>query len=209
MHSLRSLAAAAACCAASAAASAGNIAYIASASGYLLHMSGNTAVTAGWRGQPPIQGFSGYGTIQMNGRCLAGRSGGQPLTWDGCNGGDRAQRWSLSGGRLNNEAGWCADVEGNRGGANVRVIAYKCSGAPNQHWRGLSLEPGREVAKRIGNPAVRSAFLKTLSSAPAGAVISLATGNVIAAGGANVINAGGANVIAAGGANVIAAGGAN
>lgn len=208
MQFLRSLALAGAFLGAGTAACAGNIAYIASSSGYLLHMSNASAVTADWRGQAPIQGFTGYGAIQMNGRCLAGHSGGQPLTWENCNS-DRSQRWSLSGGRLRNEGGWCADVEGARSGANVRVLAYQCSGAANQQWRALGLEPAQSAAGRISNAAVRSTFLQTAASAPAGSIISLASGRAVAAGGANVITSGGANVIAAGGGNVITIGGGN
>eukprot|EP01031_Cornospumella_fuschlensis_P049026 gene49026-60016_t len=92
---IRVIALAAAAFAMAAPAAAQSIAYISSASGYMLHMSGNTAVTANWSGQSPISGFTGYGQIQMNGRCLTGRNGNQPLTWEGCNGSDRSQKWSL------------------------------------------------------------------------------------------------------------------
>src|SRR4051794_41140280 len=105
------LAAAGLACMAAPAFSAG-IAYISSSSGYMLHKSGNQAVTANWQGQPSIQGFSGYGTINVGGTCLTGKTADQPLTWEACRG-DASQKWSLSGGKLNNEGEWCADVKGN------------------------------------------------------------------------------------------------
>src|SRR5690349_17510188 len=58
------------------------IAYISSSNGYMLHKSGNQAVTANWQGQAPIQGFSGYGMINIGGTCLTGKAADQPLTWE-------------------------------------------------------------------------------------------------------------------------------
>lgn len=191
------------------AAHAAQISYISSSGGYMLHMSANTAVTANWQGQAPIQGFSGYGLIQMNGRCLTGHNGGQPLTWEGCNGGDRNQKWSLSGGRLNNEAGWCADVEGNRSGAGVHVIAFKCTGAPNQQWKSHYVESAQAAAAKIGNPQVKAEFLKTAQSAPPGAVISLSTGRIVAQGAGNIVAQGAGNVVAQGAGNIVAQGAGN
>jgi hypothetical protein len=194
---------------ASAAATAANIAYISSSSGYMLNNSGGTAVTANWAGQAPIQGFSGYGQIQMNGQCLTGKTGNQPLTWEGCRGGDKSQIWSLSNRKLNNEGGWCADVEGNRGGAGVRVLAWKCSGAGNQQWGSHYVESAQATASRISNAAVRSTFLSTVQGARPGAIISLSTGKLIGQDGGGLVAAGGGNIVAAGGGNIVAAGGGN
>lgn len=191
------------------AATAANMAYISSASGYLLHNNGGTAVTADWGGRGPVQGFSGYGQVHLNGQCLTGANGGQPLRWEGCRGGDKSQIWALSGRKLNNELGWCADVEGNRGGAGVRILAYKCTGAVNQQWRGHEPQSIRSVAASIGNPAVRALFEDSVRVARPGDIISKDTGRVVAAGGGNAVAAGGANVVAAGGGNVVAAGGGN
>lgn len=185
-----------------------DIAYIVTWRGHMLHMSGNTAVTADWRGQPPIQGFSGYGRIQMNGRCLTGRQQRQPLTWEGCSN-DKAQVWKLAGGQLNNELGHCADVEGMNMGANARVIAWSCSRGPNQKFTANHSRPAQQVAARISNPAVRDRFLATARSAAPGTLISTSTGQAVAPGGGNVISTGGGNVIAVGGGNVISTGGGN
>jgi Ricin-type beta-trefoil lectin domain len=187
---------------------ASGIGYISSSSGYLLHMSGSTAVTADWKGQAPIQGFSGYGQIKMNERCLTGRTGNQPLTWEGC-GNDAAQRWKLSGGQLNNEGGWCADVEGARGGAGVRVMAWKCSGSSNQKWRTHPVVSAQTAASRISDPNVKATFLANAAKASAGALISTRTGQMVAAGGGNLIGNDGSTMVAAGGGNMVAAGGGN
>lgn len=194
---------------ASAAAGAANVAYISSSSGYMLHASGGTAVTANWAGQAPIQGFSGYGQIQVNGQCLTGKTGNQPLTWEGCRGGDKSQVWALSNRRLNNEAGWCADVEGNRNGAGVRVLAWQCSGAVNQQWGSHVIESAQAAANRVSNPAVRSTFLSTAQSARPGDVISLSTGKIVAQGGGNIVAQGAGNVVAQGAGNVVAQGAGN
>ena len=202
------LGAAALALACTAVAARADIAYIVSWRGHMLHMSGNTAVTADWRGQPPIQGFGGYGRIQMNGRCLTGRSERQPLTWEGC-GNDKAQVWKLAGGQLTNERGFCADVEGMNPGANARVIAWNCSRSPNQKFTANHAKPAQQVASRIANAAVREKFLAAARSAAPGTVISMATGQVISTGGGNVISTGGGNVISTGGGNVVAPGGGN
>ncbi|MFZ2220757.1 MAG: ricin-type beta-trefoil lectin domain protein [Rhodoferax sp.] len=191
------------------AAAANNVAYISSSSGYMLHNSAGNAVTADWRGQAPLQGFSGYGQIQLSGQCLTGRSSGQPLRWEGCVSGEKAQIWKLSGSRLNNEINLCADVEGGRGGAGVRVLAWQCKGGSNQYWRAHTAVTVESVANGISNTTVRNTFLNTARSASPGTVISTQTGQVVAAGGANAVAAGGANVVAAGGGNVVAAGGRN
>lgn len=183
--------------------------HISSASGFVLDNSGGNAVTANWQGQSRLQGFTGYGQIKYNGQCLTGRQGGQPLRWENCAGRDPAQTWSLQGRKLNNEGGWCADVEGARNGAGVRVLAYKCSGAGNQQWNAHRVEAASTAAARISNPAVRAEFLKNAQSARAGAVISTSTGKLVAAGGGNLVAAGGGNLVAAGGGNLVAAGGGN
>ncbi len=113
-----------------------SVGYISSSSGYMLHMSGSTAVTANWSGQAPISGFTGYGQIKMNGRCLTGKNGNQPLTWEGCNSSERAQKWSLQNRTLRNEGGWCADVEGGR----VPVVR------PGR--RALDVQAGGQVRRR-------------------------------------------------------------
>lgn len=193
----------------SVAAVAANIAYISSSSGYMLNSSGSTAATANWTGQAPIQGFTGYGQINMNGSCLTGKTGNKPLTLEGCRSGDKSQIWSLKGGKLNNEGGWCADVEGNRSGAGVRVMAWQCSGAPNQKWAAHVVEAAQATASRISNAAVKSVFLQTAKSAKQGDVISLATGKIVASGGGNIVASGGGNVVASGGGNIVASGGGN
>lgn len=188
-------------------ASAAGIGYLSSSGGYMLHGSGG-AVLADWRGQAPIA-FSGYGQIRQGGQCLSGSAGGQQLRWDACRNGDKGQVWALNGSKLNNELGWCADVEGGRQAAGTRVLAYQCNGGGNQQWRGHAVQPAQAVAGRIANPAIRAQFLATANSASPGSIISTATGQVVSAGGANVVSAGGANVVSAGGGNVVSAGGAN
>jgi len=206
---LRSAAAAASLALAGLSAQAADIVYISSASGYLLHNSGGAAVTAPWNGQAVVQGFSGYGQVRIGGQCLTGRSPNQQLRWEGCKDGDKSQRWSLANRKLNNELGFCADVEGNRSGAGVRVLAWNCSGASNQQWKAHHRETAQSYAMRINDPAVRAEFIKNAQAASPGTIISIANGRVIAPGGGNVIAPGGANVVSAGGGNVVSAGGLN
>ncbi|TFW13761.1 hypothetical protein E4L96_19305 [Massilia arenosa] len=206
IHAVRVLATLA-LAAASLNAAAADIAYISSSGGYLLHGSGG-AVLADWRGQAPIA-FSGYGQIKQGSQCLTGATGGKQLRWDGCRIGDKGQIWALHGTKLNNELGWCADVERGNQAAGTRVLAWQCNGGSNQQWRGLGLRPAQSVAAGISNPALRAKFLAAVNGASPGQVISMASGQVVAAGGANAVAAGGANAVAAGGANVIAAGGGN
>lgn len=76
-----------------------------------------------------------YGQIQDgNGRCLSTSGGaGASLVAVPCQN-VPAQRWALQpNGRLNNEQGWCADVEGG-GGQGARVIAWHCNNQGNQTW---------------------------------------------------------------------------
>jgi hypothetical protein len=190
--------------------SAQEIGYVSSASGYLIHDSGGAAVTANWAGQAPISGFTGYGAIRVNGRCLtANGPAGQPVRWDSCRRGEKAQIWALANRRLNNELGWCADVEGNRGGAGVRVVAWACSGAVNQQFKGHPIVSAQSAASRISDPQVRQTFLQTAQTARPGAAISLTTGRLVGPDGGTLIGAGGLNMIAAGNGNLIAAGGLN
>lgn len=201
------LAATLALAAASFTASAADIGYVSSSGGYMLHGSGG-AVLADWRGQAPIS-FSGYGQLRQGGQCLSGSAAGQQLRWESCRNGDKGQVWALNGSRLNNELGWCADVEGGRQAAGTRVLAYQCNGGGNQQWRAHATQSAQSVAGRIANPAIRAQFLAAANGAAPGTIISTATGQVVSAGGANVVSAGGANVVSAGGGNVVSAGGAN
>lgn len=194
----------------SASAISADIGYISTSSGFMVHDVGGTAVTAAWAGQAPIAGFSGYGPVRVNGRCLTGTGqAGQPLRWENCRQGEKSQIWALSNRRLNNELGWCADVEGNRQGAGVRLVAWKCSGAVNQQFKAHHLEPAQAAANRIADPRVRQTFMQTAQSARPGALISLSTGRLIGQDGATLIAAGGMNMIAAGNGQLIAAGGLN
>ncbi len=187
-----------------------DIAYISSASGFVVHDVGGVAVTANWAGQVPMSGFSGYGAIRVNGRCLtAPGPAGQPVRWGGCRQGDKSQIWALSNRRLNNELGWCADVEGNRQGAGVRLVAWNCSGAVNQQFNAHWVVSAQSVAARIPDPAVRQKFLQTAQTARPGAVISTATGGLVGPDGGTLISAGGRNMVSTGSGNLIAAGGLN
>jgi hypothetical protein len=187
-----------------------DIAYISSASGYMVHDAGGTAVTANWAGQAPISGFSGYGAIRVNGRCLtAPGPAGQAVRWAACRQGDKAKIWALSNRRLNNELGWCADVEGNRQGAGVRLVAWSCHGAVNQQFKAHRVVSAQSVATRIPDPGVRQTFLQTAQTARPGAVISMSTGRLVGPDGGTLIAAGGQNMVAAGSGNLIAAGGLN
>lgn len=189
---------------------ANEIAYISGSSGYVLDERGGAAVTAAWKGQQPLAGFTGYGAVRLKNRCLS-TSGpaGQQLRWDTCRSGDKAQVWSLKNGQLNNELGFCADVEGNRQGDGVRVIAFSCSRAVNQQFRAHVAVPAQSLASRIADPNVRQTFLQTAQSAPPGSAISMQTGRLIGMDGATLIAAGSMNAIATGSGRLIAAGGMN
>lgn len=192
------------------AATAADIAYISSATGYMVHDSGGTAVTANWAGQAAISGFRGYGPIQINGRCLT-TSGpaGQPLRWQNCVRGNKAQIWALSNKRLNNELGWCADVEGNRQGAGARLVAWQCHGAANQQFKAHRLVSAQQAAAQIRDPGVKQAFIRNAQNARPGQIISQSTGQLLNVGVGGLISAGGMNLVAAGSGNLIAAGGLN
>jgi hypothetical protein len=187
-----------------------DISYISSASGYLVGSVGDIAITAAWAGQAPIGGFSGYGPIRVNGRCLTATGpAGQPVRWQNCRPGEKSQIWALAHQRLNNELGWCADVEGNRPGAGVRLVAWNCSGAVNQQFKAHPVVPAQSVAARISDPGVRQALLQTAQTARPGSLISLTTGRLIGVDAGTLIAAGGQNMIAAGNGQLIAAGGLN
>ncbi|MCG2593543.1 RICIN domain-containing protein [Ramlibacter sp. XY19] len=147
------------------------VGYIAAPGGLLLQASGDDAVLAAWNRQSPIQGFSGYGRIHLEGRCLTARAEGAPLRWEGCRLGDKAQVWKLIGDRLSNELEHCAEVL-----ASGRVQAQACNGETGQRWKGLQTEGAEDVARGIADPLVRRMFLRTVAAAPAGGLVSLTTG---------------------------------
>jgi hypothetical protein len=188
------------------AASAQPIQYLSSSSGYMLHRNGNTAVTANWSGQAPINGFSGYGAVRMDGLCLTGRNGNQPLQWETCKSADKAQVWGYSNGRLNNELGWCADVEGNRGGAGVRVLAWRCSGASNQTWKVHRLVPAAEVLSRVSNAEMRRSIETQLKNAVPGQAMKLTQDQLRSIPRDALIGLDGATLISAGGLGFVSSG---
>lgn len=168
------------------------VGYIAAPGGELLQASGDDAVLAPWNRQSPIQGFSGYGLIHLEGRCLTGRAEGGPLRWEGCRLGDKAQVWKLIGNRLSNELEHCAEAE-----ASGRVQARACTGEGGQRWKGLHTEGAEDVSRGIADPLVRRAFLRSVAAAPAGGLVSLATGQPVATGGSccAVVHLGGGTVV--------------
>jgi hypothetical protein len=143
----------------------------------VLHAAGEAAVVAPWRGQAPIQGFGGYGRIHADGACLTAGAPGQPLRWEGCRGGDKAQVWKLAAGRLSNERGQCAQREAH--GVGVRVLAAACNGVPEQRWSSWSSMPARRAAARMRDPQRRGRFLQNVEALPAGTVLSFATGEPV------------------------------
>jgi hypothetical protein len=145
----------------------------------VLHAAGDAAVVAPWRGQPPIQGFGGYGRIHADGTCLTAGARGRPLRWEGCRGGDKAQVWKLAAGRLSNELDQCAQREAHAAG--VRVVAAACSGAPEQRWSSWSSMPAPRAAARMADPDRRARFLHNVEALPAGTVLSFATGDPVPA----------------------------
>ena len=148
--------------------------------------------------------------MRLNNRCLSTNGpAGQQLRWDTCRNGDKAQIWALNNRQLNNELGWCADVEGNPLGAGMRVLAWQCSRAVNQQFKAHRTETAQSVAARIANPNVRQAFLQSAQAARPGTAISLQTGQLIGQDPASLIAAGGMNMVATGNGNLIAAGGLN
>ena len=183
--------------------------YLSSSTGFVLHRSGNTAVVSQWQGQKPIARFSGYGQISMDNLCLTGNNGEKPLTWEACRN-DPGQRWGLENGRLRNERGWCADLEGGRGGANVRVVAWKCNGQGNQMWKPHYAISSSNYVSKIPDPNIRQTLNTKIGNASAGQVIPLTQPEknaLIAAGASDLIGLDGATLISAGGRGLISAGG--
>jgi hypothetical protein len=148
------------------------IQYLSSSTGYVLHRSGNTAVVSQWQGQKPIANFTGYGQIMMDNMCLTGNNGEQPLTWEPCRN-DPGQRWGIDNGRLRNERGWCADLEGGRNGANVRVLAWKCHGGDNQRWKSHYVESANDYISKIPDASIRNSLNLKISKATAGQLVPL------------------------------------
>ena len=198
-------------------AAAQNIGYISSASGFMLYRSGNIAITANWQGQKPITNFSGYGSITMDRLCLTGARGQQPLTWAKCVKGSQAQTWKYSNGKLNNEFGWCADVEGNRTSAGARVLAWKCHNESNQRWKAHRVVSGASTLKKVRSPVTRKKINDFLNASKPGQtlileksdIVDLKDSGLIGLDGASIIGLDGASLISAGGMNLISAGGMN
>jgi hypothetical protein len=153
------------------------IGYVGSASGLVLQAVGEGAVTGTWRGQSPIQGFSGYGQVHWNGLCLSARHAGEQLRWEGCRIADRAQIWKLANERLANELGHCARRQHEAEAA--RVLAAACSSDAAQRWKSFSSTPAEVAAGDIASPVARSEFLRIVAAVPAGTVISLSTGHPV------------------------------
>ncbi|MDQ6621180.1 MAG: ricin-type beta-trefoil lectin domain protein [Pseudomonadota bacterium] len=111
--------------------------------------SGGTAVLGSC--SDSIADFTGYGQIKSHDRCLTSHGKGAALTWASC-GNTPTQRWGLQGnGQLNNESGWCADVERQGTAQGTHVIAYDCpraGSAPpnNQKWRASTVSTQAPLA---------------------------------------------------------------
>ena len=172
------------------------VGYIATPTGLVLHANGDDAVLVRWDRQSPLQGFSGYGRIHLEGRCLTGRGEGASLRWEGCRLGDKAQVWKLVGERLSNELEHCAEVDGAAPG---RVLAHACTGEPRQRWRALRAETVQDVAARISRSDVRNTFLRSIAAGPAGSLVSLDSGRILKASGSSAggmaVNLGGGSVV--------------
>jgi len=143
-----------------------------------------------------------YGQIVLpNGKCLTGgSSSGLPLMARTC-ASTVHQKWAFqSNGQLNNEAGWCADIEGGGRGAGTRVVSYKCQNSSNQMWypavTAKQATLGLQALANVGNRTGTS-FISSLG---------FSMGNLVAAGGGNLVAAGGGNLVAAGGGNVVLGG---
>lgn len=187
------------------------IQYLSSSTGFVLHRSGSKAVVAQWQAQQPIANFTGYGKITMDNLCLTGNTGKSSLTWETCRN-DPGQTWSFVNGRLRNERGWCADLEGGRTGANVPVLAWNCSGASNQTWRAHYAVAASGYLSNIKDANTRNALNNKLSNASSGQIIRISAVEKKAledAGASGLIGLDGATLISAGGMNLISAGGMN
>ncbi len=189
---------------------AADVAYL-SSGGWALGGSGGATLVA-WTGQKPLS-FSGYGQIVSNGKCLTGPNGGQQLTWETCKTGRvPAQIWGgLDKGRLNNEVGWCADVEGGRYALGTRVVAWQCGGASNQRWNPHYAQPAATlVQQKVSNAAARPVAIKSATDGLVGQLIDTKTGQLVAAGGGNLnVPTGGPYLIITSKGNLVAAGGGN
>lgn len=188
------------------------IMYLSSSTGFVLHRSGNSAVVSQWQGQKPIQQFTGYGQIKMDGFCLTGNTGNKALTWETCRANDPGQRWGFERGRLRNERGWCADLQGGRSGANVPVLAWNCSGAGNQVWKAHYPVACGNIVASIPDPATRQQLETKMKAAVPGQRIPLTPSekkSLEGVGAADLIGLDGATLISAGGMNLISAGGMN
>lgn len=189
-----------------------SIQYLSSSTGYVLNRAGNnTAMVTQWQGQKPIAQFNGYGEIKMDGYCLTGNAGNKVLTWEDCRTNDPGQKWGFERGRLRNERGWCADLEGGRSGANVAVLAWKCTGAGNQVWKAHYAVAASSIFPKITDQGIRQQLNMKVAAAPAGQRISLTPAEkkaLVAAGGSGLIGLDGATLISAGGQNLIGLDGA-
>ena len=177
--------------------------YLSSSTGFVLHRSGNTAVVSQWAGQKPIEGFTGYGQIKMDGVCLTGNTGNKALTWETCRTNDPGQRWGFDKGRLRNERGWCADLEGGRRGANVPVLAWNCSGAGNQVWRAHYPANLTSTIASIPDPLMRQQLDRKLKAAPPGTQVIFTASEKKALELAGLIGLDGASLISAGGLGIL------
>lgn len=177
------------------------VGYVASGAGLVLQSAAGGAVMAAWRGQAPIQGFSGYGPVYWNGLCLTGRNAGEPLRWEGCRIGDRAQIWKLAGEHFSNELDHCARREHE--GEQARVLAAACGGDPAQRWKAWSSAPAQAAAATIADRSIRTEFLRTVATVPAGSVISLASGRLLDAAAVRAGTAPGPKAVSLGAGDVI------
>lgn len=178
------------------------IGYVASAKGLVLQVRDGVAVMAPWRGESPIQGFSGYGQVHANGLCLAAYAADEPLRWEGCRFGDRAQVWKFTNQRLGNELEVCAQRQHE--GDQARVLGARCTGEATQRWQPWSSASARSAAAfLIADPGVREQFLHTVARAVAGSVVSLRTGRLLDPAAVHAGSVPGPKALAVGGGDVI------
>lgn len=181
---------------------AAGIGYVASPQGLVLRVQDGVAVMAPWRGESPIQGFSGYGQVHAKGLCLSADAADEPLRWEGCRFGDRAQVWKFANQRLRNELELCAQRQHE--GDQAPVLGARCNGAPAQRWQPWSSAPARSAAAYlVADPGVREQFLHTVAGAAAGSVVSLRTGRLLDPAAVHAGRAPGPKALAVGGGDVI------
>lgn len=181
--------------------------------GLCIQISGSGAVTAKCTATGAQQfAFSGYGVIQHGGKCLTGTGDTKQLFLAPCKSGNKDQKWGFQkNGQLNNEGGWCADIERESKNSGARVISYKCKGSTNQKWRLGEVLAAKSIK---GMPP---ATVASLQRAQPGQVVDLKSGkligqdggSIVASGGGNIVAAGAGNLVASGGGNIVAAGGGN